>query len=147
MTPLQAAVVAEALSWVNTPYHHAADIKGVGVDCAMLLVRVYASCGLIPADTDPRPYASDWNLHQSDQLFLGWLQQYATEQPMQGPARAGDVQVYHYGQCYSHGAICLGDGRMVHAVRKHGQVLLGREDNMQLTSRPVKRFRLQGLEA
>ena len=43
----RAAVVAAARSWIGTPYHHAADVKGVGVDCAMLLVRVYSDLGLI----------------------------------------------------------------------------------------------------
>ena len=42
----RAAVVAEARSWIGTPYHHAADVKGHGVDCAMLLIRVYCDCRL-----------------------------------------------------------------------------------------------------
>ena len=43
------AVVAAARSWLGTPYHHAADVKGRkgGVDCAMLLVRVYCDLGLV----------------------------------------------------------------------------------------------------
>ena len=32
-------------SWIGTPYHNCADIKGVGVDCGMLLVR----CSSTPA--------------------------------------------------------------------------------------------------
>ena len=35
----RAAVVAAAREWIGTPYHHMADIKGVGCDCAMLLER------------------------------------------------------------------------------------------------------------
>ena len=37
----RAAVVAEARSWIKTPWVHMAAIKGAGVDCAMLLARVY----------------------------------------------------------------------------------------------------------
>lgn len=41
MTPLElqqrAAVIAEAESWLSTPYHHEARIKGHGVDCAQIL--------------------------------------------------------------------------------------------------------------
>lgn len=29
----RAAVVAEARSWIGTPYHNCADVKGAGVDC------------------------------------------------------------------------------------------------------------------
>jgi len=142
---LQAAVVAEALSWVGTPYHHCADIKGAGVDCAMLLVRVYATCGLIPASVDPRPYAFDWHLHRGEEQFIGWLAQYAVEVPTLGPAQAADVQVWRYGRCFSHGGICLGDGRVVHALRREATVTIAQASSAELASHPVKRFRLQGL--
>ena len=36
----RAAVVAEAIAWLGTPYHHRARIKGVGVDCAQLALGV-----------------------------------------------------------------------------------------------------------
>src|SRR6185437_15824401 len=42
----RAAVVAEARSWIGTPYHNCADIKGTGVDCGMLIVRVFVATGL-----------------------------------------------------------------------------------------------------
>ena len=29
----RAAVIAEARTWIKTPWVHAADIKGAGVDC------------------------------------------------------------------------------------------------------------------
>ena len=46
---LRFAVVAAARAWLGTPYHHAADIRGVGVDCAMILVRVFCDLGLVPS--------------------------------------------------------------------------------------------------
>jgi len=56
MTPENVArVLDEARAWIGTPYHHAADKKGVGVDCAMLPVRVYCDLGIVPM-FDPRPY-------------------------------------------------------------------------------------------
>jgi hypothetical protein len=56
-------VVAAARTWLSTPYHHAADVKGHGVDCAMLLVRVYCDVGLVEP-FDPRPYTRDWFMHR-----------------------------------------------------------------------------------
>ena len=32
----RAAVVKEAESWIGTPFHHAARVKGAGIDCLML---------------------------------------------------------------------------------------------------------------
>jgi cell wall-associated NlpC family hydrolase len=55
----RARVVKEAVGWLGTPYRHQADIKGAGVDCGMLLVRVFVDTGLV-APFDPRPYENDW---------------------------------------------------------------------------------------
>lgn len=111
------AVVAEAMTWLRTPYHHMGDIKGVGVDCAMLLVRIYGSVGVIPNDLDPRPYPSDWHLHRSDEVYLGWVTQYGTV--VQAPA-PGDVAMYRFGRCYSHGSIVVAENTVVHSYLKRG---------------------------
>jgi hypothetical protein len=94
-------VVAEARSWIGTPYHNCADVKGAGVDCGMLLVRVFVNSGLC-APFDPRPYPSDWRLHRSDERYLGFIFDRCAEVAAPG---AGDVWVLRYGRCYSHGGI------------------------------------------
>ncbi len=68
----RAAVVAEARSWIGTRYHNCADVKGAGVDCGMLLVRVFVDTGLCQP-FDPRPYPPDWHLHRSEERYLGFL--------------------------------------------------------------------------
>ena len=95
------AVVREARSWVRTPYHNQADIKGVGVDCGMLLVRVFVDAGLVPP-FDPRPYTDDWYLHRSEERYLGFVFDRAKEVINPLP---GDVMVFRYGRCYAHGGI------------------------------------------
>ena len=83
----RAAVVAAARSWIGTPYHHAADVKGRqgGVDCAMLLVRVYCDLGLVEP-FDPRPYTRDWMLHRDEERYLGFLLARAKRFGRPGPA-------------------------------------------------------------
>lgn len=140
------AVLAEARSWLRTPYHHCADIKGVGVDCAMLLVGIYRAVGLVPADLDPRPYSPDWHLHRSEEQYLGWLEQYGNEvmEPM-----PGDVLVWRFGRAYSHGAILLDpDGTILHAYRDAGMVVLGhwREAMLVERDRPMRAYRVHGIE-
>ncbi len=139
-------LVAEALSWLGTPYHHLADVKGVGVDCAMLLVRVCANVGLVAAELDPRPYAPDWHLHRGDELFLKWLEVYGT--PIdRGFVQAGDVAVWRFGRTFSHGAFVVdGDGSIVHAHKDAGCVVLGRLQESELASRPVMFWRLRALD-
>src|SRR5437660_5143962 len=41
-------VVAEAETWLRTPYHHMARVKGAGADCLTLLAEVYEKAGVIP---------------------------------------------------------------------------------------------------
>jgi NlpC/P60 family putative phage cell wall peptidase len=40
-------VVAEARRWVGTPYQHQARLRGVGVDCAGLVIEVARTLGLL----------------------------------------------------------------------------------------------------
>jgi NlpC/P60 family putative phage cell wall peptidase len=94
-------VVAEARRWIGTPYHNCADLRGIGVDCGMLIVRVFVDCGLCDP-FDPRPYPPDWHLHRSDERYLGFVFDRCREVDQ---AQPGDVMVFRYGRCYSHGAI------------------------------------------
>lgn len=121
----RSAVVAEALTWINTPYHHHARVKGVGVDCAQLLCAVYEACGLVP-HINPGNYAHDWHLHRGEEVFIGWLEWVgarevrAPEQP-----RPGDVVLFRYGRAYSHGGIVLvgpGELTVVHAYLMRGVI-------------------------
>ncbi|HEY1944125.1 MAG TPA: hypothetical protein VGH40_18585 [Roseiarcus sp.] len=97
----RARVVAAAREWIGTPYHHMADVKGVGCDCAMLLVRVYVDLGLVDP-FDPRPYTRDWHLHRGEERYLAHLLARAHEVASPQP---GDVVLFKYGRCFSHGGI------------------------------------------
>lgn len=120
MTPEnQKAVVDEAKSWLGTPYHHAAGIKGVGVDCAYLLIEVFAKCGLVERFT-PARYPMDWHFHKGDELYLGNVLKYAHEVDIPEP---GDIALYKFGRCISHGAIIVDWPRVIHAVRNQGCVV------------------------
>ena len=97
----RAEVVAAARSWLRTPYHHAADVKGHGVDCAMLLVRVYCDLGLVET-FDPRPYTRDWFLHRGEEKYLGHLTKRTT--PIREPG-LGDIAVFKIGRLFAHAGI------------------------------------------
>lgn len=49
-------VVEHARTWIGTPFHHAARVKGVGVDCAGVPIGVSRELGTVPADFDVPPY-------------------------------------------------------------------------------------------
>lgn len=113
-------IVAEARRWLDTPYHHQGDVLGVGVDCAMLPVRVLTGLQLIPADFDPRPYPPDWMLHRSEERYLTCVERFAAKVE---EARAGDLSLYRVGRCIAHGGICENASVMIHADLHAGRVV------------------------
>ena len=52
-------IVAQARTWLGTPYHHQASVRGVGCDCLGLLRGVWREVYGIEAEVPP-PYTRDW---------------------------------------------------------------------------------------
>ena len=145
MTELQTQVLAEARTWLGTPWHHEGSIKGAGVDCAMLLVCVFASVGAIQA-FDPRPYPIDHMMHSGEERFMGWLMPHATE-VTEGEPQPADVIVYKVGRCYSHGAVVTEWPHIIHAFRDEHEVVLSRFDVGRLANKHFKVMRMRALGA
>lgn len=51
----RAEIVAEARSWVGTPWHHMAHLKGVGCDCIGFLRGVATARGIVDKDVSRWP--------------------------------------------------------------------------------------------
>lgn len=102
----RAAVVAEALSWLKTPYHHHGRIKGEqgGVDCLMLLAEVFERAGMVPR-VEPGEYARDWHQHHSDELYMQGLMAYAGQLRADEIPQPGDIVLFKFGLTYSHAGI------------------------------------------
>ena len=86
VTPQQ--VVDEARSWIDTPYHHQAMLKGIGVDCVGLIRGV---CENLGGPFDPQQWARFKNysrtpnprkMHEGMATFL---------LPVVGDMQLGDV--------------------------------------------------------
>ena len=108
---VRAALIAEARSWLRTPWHHEARLKGVGVDCAQLLVGVYVAVGLIEPPAIEH-YPADWHLHRGDQKFLSYLLRYARKVDEGKP---GDIAMFSYGRADAHGALVVDWPSIIHA--------------------------------
>lgn len=113
----RAQIVAEAHTWLRTPYHHQAHVKGAGVDCVWLLIEVYRSVGIVAPEFDPGNYAGEWYFHQSEEIYLQGVigHSHAVETP-----QPGDVALYKFGHCVSHGVIVVatqGELYGIHANR------------------------------
>lgn len=86
----------------------------------MLLAEVYGAVGLIPR-LDPKPYPADWHMHRDVERYLQQVLEYAvpTDTPL-----PGDVVLYRFGRCVSHGAIVIEWPMVVHAFMREGAVVL-----------------------
>ena len=133
---LRASVVKEATSWIGTPFHHAARVKGAGVDCLMLLAEVYQHAGIV-APIEPPFYVPDWHLHRDAERYLEGLTRYAGE--ITGPPLSGDIALFRFGRTFSHGAIVTAWPLLIHAYWNIG-VVRGDATLYPLAGRPVKFF-------
>jgi NlpC/P60 family putative phage cell wall peptidase len=144
MTELEqkrASVVREAGSWIGTPFHHAARVKGAGIDCLMLLAEVYERAGIAP-HIEPPFYVPDWHLHRDAERYLEGLTRYAREiaGPPQGTGPLpGDIALFRFGRTFSHGAIVTAWPRLIHAYWSIG-VVRGDATLHPLAARPVRFF-------
>jgi cell wall-associated NlpC family hydrolase len=129
-------VVAEAESWLSTPYHHMGRVKGVGVDCLTLLAEVYERAGIAPHLEIPF-YPPDWNLHRDAERYLEGIMGYARE--IEGPPLPGDIALFRFGRCFAHGVIVVEWPRLIHAWADTN-VLWGSADQSQLAGRKVRFF-------
>ena len=107
----RSAVVAEAVSFLKTPYHHRANVKGVGVDCAQILIEVYSAVGLIER-FDPGAYPPDFMQHRNEESYLAWVLKYAHQVETPKP---GDIALYKFGRCISHSGIVIEWPTIIHA--------------------------------
>ena len=150
------AFVAEALTWIGTPFVNHADVKGPGgaVDCAMLLTRCAVDSGLV-APFDPRPYPVHWNEHQDEERFVDFLTERLGAHEVHAP-RFGDVAVWKFGRTFAHGGVIVNSAEVVHAWFGHRQVQRTRMDepalaHMQVMGtavpRPVRWFDLWSARA
>lgn len=127
------AVVKEALSWLNTPYHHMGRVKGVGVDCGMFIAEVFERCNKIP-HIDFAYYPSDWGMHRSEEHYLKHMNIYF-EEVTRSPL-PGDVLLYRFGRCVSHGSVVIFNNTLIHSYINLGVVLADRMQD-DLKSREI----------
>jgi cell wall-associated NlpC family hydrolase len=130
--------VAEAKTWLNTPYHHMGRIKGVGVDCGQFLIAVFENIGYLQkGEMQPGYYPPDWHLHRDEERYLGWVKSRCREVNDHQP---GDIALFRFGRCVSHGGIVLLWPRIVHAYLDYGVIISSVEEPLLTDKRGKPRL-------
>lgn len=110
-----------ALTWLGTPYHHQAGVKGVGADCAYFVGKVAEELGAIK-EFKVAPYSIEWHWHQKEEMMLKIMEQMGAI-PVE-TYDVGDILAFQYGRTCSHVGIYLGDNQFIHAHLPAGKVLV-----------------------
>lgn len=114
------SVVKIAKEYLRTPYHHEARVKGQGVDCATLLAGIFEEAGLLSHIEIP-PYSASWHLHREEEKYLNFIRQFGGE--VEFPPNPGDIVVWRFHRCFSHGAIVIQWPIVIHAFMAAGMVV------------------------
>lgn len=125
MTP--DTLIEAARSWLGTPYHHAARLKGVGVDCGQVIIAAHIESGCVPF-FDTGFYTSDWHFHRDEEKYLGFIEEHLmpidirdlsiNQRIKMDPfwmAPPGSVLAFRHGRTFSHGGIVTNWPNMLHA--------------------------------
>ncbi len=116
-TELRAAqVVASARSWIGTPYHHQASVKGVGADCLGLVRGVYREVMGREPERAP-PYTRDWGETDGEETLLKAARRHFREVSLNSP-QPGDLIVFRVrpGTIAKHAALLVSPATIVHAM-------------------------------
>lgn len=117
----RADIVAEARSWMDTPWVHQHRAKGVAVDCAGLVIGVARELGLVPGHFDFTGYG-----RQPDGTLLAVCERHMVRVP-RAAMREGDVLVVTADQDPQHMGILVpyvhGGLALVHASSAAGRVV------------------------
>jgi cell wall-associated NlpC family hydrolase len=109
-------IIEIALTWMGTPYHHQAAVRGAGCDCITFIAEVFEEAGIV-TDIKLPPYAMQWHLHHSEELYLDHIKKYCGQVYEPIPA---DIVLYRFGRTASHGAIYIAEGKIIHSAMGQG---------------------------
>lgn len=112
------AVINAARSWLGTPYHHNAMIKGVGADCATLLIACFTEAGVVDGPVAVPPYSPQWHLHRSEAKYTDFIERFAVQ--VEREPLPGDIIVWKFHRSFAHGAIVAEWPRVIHAFVGRG---------------------------
>jgi NlpC/P60 family putative phage cell wall peptidase len=119
-----ARVIETARSWLGTPYHDQASVKGVGCDCIGLARGIWREViGAEPVRLPP--YSRDWGEVGARETFANGVRPFLIEiDPT--TAKAGALLLFRMRDRApaKHCGVLVEDGMFVHALERRGVMLV-----------------------
>ena len=122
MTSTRAAFIEEARSWLGTPYHYRAAVKGVGCDCVGL-VNALRSWSAGDALLEMPPYSPDFAASADHEPLRVAAEKHLVPVPL-GAEQPGDALAFRWlrSAAVKHAGVLVARDRMVHADMRAGVV-------------------------
>ncbi len=120
MRAVRDQIIAEARSWIGTPFHWEASVKGVGCDCKGLVAGVARNLGR-PEAASRFASATAYNRKIDTKLLKQGLTELFDPAPIPMP---GDVLLLRVAGIPMHLAIMVSDCRMVHTYGKGPRMVI-----------------------
>ena len=115
MSITRSQIVRAARSWIGTPYHHQASLKGAGTDCIGLVRGLWRE--LFGGEPEALPaYSGDWAEATGQETMLRAAGRHLVATSTKH-IQPGDVLVFRLraDTVAKHTAIAADPGRMIHA--------------------------------
>jgi cell wall-associated NlpC family hydrolase len=127
----------ELRSWIGTPFHGHACIRGAGVDCIHLLGEVYVATGFLESYSFPK-YALDGGAHAPASLVIEWLHKSGCFVQVEAP-EPGDLLCFAFKRLAWHVGGCIGghQNSFIHAIAGAGVC----EDHLPWSKRLTRIYR------
>lgn len=111
-------IIRVARTWVGTPYHHQASLKGVGVDCVGLVRGVYRELyGVEPPELIN--YSADWGDSNGNEDMVAAAYRHLEPVSLDDIAPGHVVLVrWQDHRVAKHAMIITGDNRAIHAYNR-----------------------------
>lgn len=115
-------VINVARSWLGTPYHDQASVKGVGCDCAGLARGIWREVvGEEPASLPP--YSRDWGEVGARETFASFVRPFMIEiDPATASPGALVLLRMKRGGPAKHCGVLVDHGLVVHAIERRGVI-------------------------
>lgn len=120
-------IIAEAMTFLGTPYHLGGQVKGAGVDCATFIYKTFHTFGMMPTQ-DIGVFHSDWPCHTKDEVYIRRLLRHATKiadgisyaSLRTKSANIALVKTDENSKVYNHGGIILAWPKVIHCAPENG---------------------------
>jgi NlpC/P60 family putative phage cell wall peptidase len=113
---MRTRIVAVARTWLGTPYHHQASLKGAGTDCVGLVRGIWRE--LYGSEPQPLPaYTRDWAEAHARETLLEAARRHLIE-IIPAEAQPGDLLIFRWRRTApaKHCAVLATPATMIHAL-------------------------------